>query len=171
MDAAATLVQVLGSSQASAEVYSAVADVSTLAKVAAAAKNKAQVIRLAMKLRSTNRSIQSLLDLVRDVESGKRSLATEVEPVSPQQLQNIVDNLDHVTRMIDYLYEMTRRVGLTNNSLTAAGLRTFHGYGEPLKDLVDWLDALSKPEQLNEVFERAKREREQGEVVNLAKVE
>jgi len=83
----------------------------------------------------------------------------------------VVDNLDHVTRMIDYLSEMMRRAGLANNSLTAGSLLKFQGYSEPLKDLVDWLDALAKREQLDAIFERAKRERERGEVVDLAQIE
>jgi len=175
MDAAATVMQVLGSPRASAEVYGAVADVSVVAelsaKIAAVAKNKAQVIRLAVKLRSANRSIQGLLNLVHEAEAGRRPLATEREPVSPQQFQNVVDNLDHVTRMIDYLSEMMRRAGLANNSLTAGSLLKFQGYSEPLKDLVDWLDALAKREQLDAIFERARRERERGEVVDLAQIE
>lgn len=171
MDTAATLVQAFGSSEASAEVYATVADVSTLAKLAAAAKNRAQVLQIAMKLRTTNRNIQKLLDLLREVESGKKPLVSKDERIYPQQFQNVVDNLDHVTRMIDYLYEMMRRARLTNNSLTATGLRTLHSYNEPLKDLVDWLDALAKTEQIEAIFGRAKRERKRGELFALARNE
>jgi len=171
MDAASAIVQGLGSPEASVEIYDAVAGVSNVAKLAAAAKNKVQVMRMAMVLRRTNRSLKNFFDLVDDVQSGKRRIEPTAEPVTPQQLQNMVDNLEHISRMIDFLYESMRRAGLTNNSLTAAGLKTLNGYGEPLRDLVDWLDALSKPEFLKSVFERAKQERERGELFDLAKVE
>lgn len=171
MDAASAIVRGLGSPEASVEIYDAVASVTSVAKLAAAARNKVQVMRIAMGLRRTNRSLKSLLDLVDDVQSGKRPIDPNTEPVSPQRFQNIVDNLEHVSRMIDFLYESMRRAGLTNNSLTASGLKTFKGYSEPMKDLVDWLDALSKPEYLKSVFDRAKQERERGELVDLTEVE
>lgn len=167
---AATLVQVLASPQASGEIYDTVADVSGLAKLAELAKNKLQVMMMAAKLRTLNRSVKKLLDLVDDVQSGK-ALVTEVESVSPQRLQNIVNNLDYLARMIDYLYEMARRAGLTNNSLTASGLATLRAYNEPLKDLVDWVDALSNPEQIESIFDRATRERKSREFVDLTRVE
>ncbi len=171
MDTAATLVQVLGSSEASVEVYGTVADVSALAKLAAAAKNRAQVIQIAVKLRTANRSIEKLLELVREVESGKKLPVSKGEPMSSRQFQNVVDSLDYLTRMIDYLCEMMRRAGLTNNSLTANGVRTLHSYSEPLKDLFDWLDTLAKPEKIEAIFDRAKRERKRGELFDLARTE
>lgn len=170
MGTAATLVQVLGSSEASAEVYGTVADVSMLAKLAAA-KSKAQVLHIALRLRTTNQNIRKLLDLVHEVESGKRPIVLKHERVSPEQFQNVVENLDHLTRMVDFLYEMMQRARLTNNSLTASSLNTLHGYVEPLRDLVDWMDALAKPAELEAIFNRAKQEKERGDLVDLARIE
>jgi hypothetical protein len=171
MDAAATIVQGLVSAEASVEIYDAVASVSTVGKLAAAARNKLHVTRIAMSLRRANRSLKSLLDLVDDVQSGKRLMKEASEPVSLQQIQNTIENLDHICRTIDFLYESMRRVGLTNNSLVAGALNSFKAYSEPLKDLVDWLDVLSKPEYFKSVFDRAKLERERGELVDLAEIE
>jgi hypothetical protein len=171
MDAASAIVQGLGSPEASVEIYDAAAGVSTVARLAAAARSKLQVMRIATGLRRTNRSLKNLFDLVDDIQSGKRRIELAAESVTPQQLQNVVENLEHIARMIDFLCESMRGAGLTNNSLTAAGLQTLNGYGEPLRDLVDWLDALSKPEFLKSVFERAKEEKERGALVDLAKIE
>ena len=38
---------------------------------------------------------------------------------------------------------------------------------EILKDLIDWLDLLSKPEYVKSILDRAKQEREQSELFDL----
>lgn len=70
-------------------------------------------------------------------------------------------------RSIDYIHEAMRRVGLTNNSLTAGSLRELLNQREGVLDLVDWIDATRNDQENAAVFDRARRERELGQTVDL----
>lgn len=156
----------LASEEFSGEVYEAL---SVTAKLAAFAARRVNVMRIAGGLYKTNRLIKSLLDLVDDSITGKRKLVEK--EITLQDVQRIADNLDHLARMIEYLYESLRRARLTNNSLVAGPLVTLRSAIEPLKDIADWADASAKPQELQSILARAKAERERGEVYELKRVE
>jgi hypothetical protein len=101
---------------------------------------------------------------------GKIQVEPASDPVTPQQVEGMVDNLDMIARMIDTTHESMRRVGLTNNSLTAGSLASLVQRREGILDLADWFDASLKTEEAAAIFARANRERELGQVVDLNQV-
>jgi len=141
-----------------------------ISALAAAVKRRANVISLAWNLRKADKTIRDLLERVYGIMEGKIQVEPASEPVTPQQIEGMVDNLDMIARMIDTTHESMRRVGLTNNSLTAGSLASLVQRREGILDLADWFDASLKTEEAAAVFARANRERELGQVVDLNQV-
>lgn len=168
MTNAAAAINSLGSSDLNVQVYDTVSAAAALAK---AASDRAKVLSIAYNLVKLNRSFRSLFDQVDDVLTGKRPVDPQAEPMTPQRLQEMIDSLSHVCRMVDYFYESMRRARLTNNSLTAGSMRNLQLNSERLKDFVDWLDAVAKPDDLDSIFNRAKQERDHGELYDLSRAE
>jgi hypothetical protein len=75
-----------------------------------------------------------------------------------------------IARNIDYIHESGRRVGLTNNSLTAGSLKSLVERREGILDVADWLDASLKTDENAAILARARRERESGQTVDLDQV-
>jgi hypothetical protein len=167
MSAASAVVQSLNSDEFSTELYDSVSLAAALAKIVT---SRAQVFRMANSLRKTSRSVQKVLDLVNDVLTGKRKIEAELKDESPRRIQDAIDGLDHISRMLDYACEGMSRARLTNNSLTAGTIATLRKQNEELKDIVDWLDAFSKKEELKTIFDRARSERDSGDLIDLTQV-
>jgi hypothetical protein len=143
----------------------------TASKVAAAAKNRAHTWRLAGILWSMNRDLANLVDGVHKILSGETvAPAPKQESNTPQEMRTTADNLEHITRTIDYILELSRRARLTNNSLTAGSLNSLSRYNEELRDFADWIETLSDPKYSANAFDRAKREKEAGEIYDLSRV-
>lgn len=167
MSVSAAVVEALGSPEFQNDLYGTV---SMTARLAAAIKNRANVMRLSMHLRGVNKDINSLLGKVDDILAGRLTVKAE-EEATPQKLQETADNVDYLVRVLEYQFEAMRRAGLTNNSLTAGVLRTFHSNLDPLKDLADWIDLLAKPQEMESVLARAQAEIQRGEIYELRRVE
>lgn len=150
-----------------AEVYGALWAAS---RVAASIKHRANVLRIAYRLRELNRTLTSFFDTVHATMEGKKPADPDAPPLTPERLRSTADNLEHLNRIIEYVYETMRRVGLTNNSLTAGSLRSIHKHGEELLDLAEWFELTATPEQAKFLFDRAEHESKQGEVYDLSQV-
>jgi hypothetical protein len=148
----------------------ALESLSEISALAAAVKRRANVISLAWNLRKADKTIRDLLERVYGIMEGKIRVEPASDPVTPQQVEGMVDNLDMIARMIDSTHESMRRVGLTNNSLTAGSLASLVQRREGILDLADWFDASLKTEEASAIFARANRERELGQVVDLNQV-
>jgi hypothetical protein len=166
MTTATAIISNLTSDEFSGDVYEAL---SVTAQVAAFVTRRANVIRISHGLYKTNKLVKSLLDLVDDAISGKRELVEK--QTTRQDVQRVAENLDHLVRTIEYLYESLRRAQLTNNSIVAGPLATLHSAIEPLKDIADWADLSAKPQELASILARAKVERERGEMYEMKRVE
>jgi hypothetical protein len=151
-----------------AQVYGVL---SVASQLAADVKNKANRVRLAVWLFNFDRKLAAFLDEVHALVEGKKTVPSGGEPVTPETLKVTAENLAHGARIIDYIYEQSRRAGLTNSTLTAASLRSLRKHNEELIDLVDWLVQLAEPKPVNEAFARAALEKESGEVYDLSQVD
>jgi hypothetical protein len=80
------------------------------------------------------------------------------------------DKLLKLSRDIDYVYESLRRVGLTNNSLTAGNLAKFRGYREQVEDLADWFELSAQSDEVKAIFDRTSAERARGEIFDLERI-
>ncbi len=168
MSAAETVISNLGTYNWNAKVYDTLALASRLA---AAVKNRGNTIRIAYHLRELNGSLERLIDLINRSMRGESKAAPNSEPVTSQTLRSNADNFEQMYRTLDYILECSRRAGLTNNSLTASSVRSLQRHVDPIANLADWFDLASQPEAVGRIFERARKEREHGELTDLAEVE
>jgi len=143
---------------------------SSVSSLAAVARSRANVLRVASSLYTMNRSLTKFLELTHAIMSGKKSVPAPKEPPSPETMKTTADNLEHAYRMIQYVGELSKRAQLTNNSLTAGSLRSLGRHADELLDFADWLEAVANPKEYKGAFERAKRERDMGEVYDLSQV-
>jgi hypothetical protein len=150
-----------------AQVYGAL---SVASRVAATVKNRANVLRIAYHLHGLNKTLTNFFETVHATMEGKKPVDPSAKPVTPERLRSIADNLEHLHRIIEYVYESLRRAGLTNNSLTAGSLQSIRKYGEELLSLADWFELMSEPQQVKAIFDRAEQESERGEIHDLNQV-
>ena len=109
--------------------------------------------------------------IVNEAMEGKRNAGPNADPVTAQTLRSSADNLEQMYRTLDYIVEGARRAGLSNNSLTAGSVSGLQRNLDAIASLADWLDLAAQPDAVNGIFERAKQERERGELIDLAKTE
>lgn len=145
---------------------------SAASRVAATVKNRANVIKLAYHLRNLNKLVTEMVENVNAGMEGKLPApSTNESPMTPRQIREQADRFEHLHRMLEYIYESLRRAGLTNNSLTAGSLLSIHRQTATVADFADWLDLASQSDQVDSLFNRAKQEKERGELIDLAQVE
>jgi hypothetical protein len=168
MATAATVIQSLETYEWNTQLYGVL---SVASRLAVAVKKKGHVLRLSLAFRKANHCLESMFEKVRMVMDGKIPVNPNTEPVTPQVIRRTYDTLIHLHQTMKYISESCERAGLGNNSLTASALRKFHIHQEAILDLADWFEVASEPEQIIQIFDRAKREIEQGDVFDLDSVE
>lgn len=170
MSVAETVISSLGAYNWNARVYDTLALAS---KIAAAVKNRGNVIRIAYHLRELNKALEKLIELVNSAMKGELKTVPNglAEQVTPQMLRSTADNFEQIYHTLDYIVEGSRRAGLTNNSLTASSVRGLQRTIEPIANLADWFDLASQPEAVGRIFEKAQGERARGELTDLAEVD
>jgi hypothetical protein len=167
MATVANFLTVIGADEWDTRVYGALYTASSLSL---AIRTRANTLRLAYSFHKVDKMLAEMLSNVYDEVEGKRP-ASDAEPVTPQRIQEAGDNLARLARMLEYLYEQSKRAGLTNNSLTAGSLNGIQKRVDEVKDLADWFDTAAHPEEVDAIFARAKQERERGELFDLPQVE
>jgi hypothetical protein len=168
MSTAATVISNLGTHNWNARVYDTLALASRLA---AAVKNKGNVLRIAYRLRDLNKTVAEFVGVVNSAMNGELKPNPNAETITPETLRSNADNFEQLYRTLDYIVEASRRAGLTNNSLTSASVRGLQKNLDAIGNLADWFDLASQPEVINQIFETAKQERERGDLIDLARVD
>jgi len=168
MSTAATVIGSLGTHNWNARVYDTLALASRLA---AAVKNKGNVLRIAYHLRDLNKTVAKFVGVVDSAMKGELKPNPNAETITPETLRSNADNFEQLYRTLDYIVEASRRAGLTNNSLTSASVRGLQKNLDAIGNLADWFDLASQPEAVNQIFETAKQERERGDLIDLARVD
>jgi hypothetical protein len=161
------VINAFDASDIEAKSFDALSLASSLAK---ATKNRAHTLRIAYSLFSLNRNLIGFLNETHAIMDGKKKVAPPTESVTPQRMKTVADNLEHIYRIIEYIYESAKRARLTNNSLTAGSLNSLRRHGEELLDIADWLELMADPKQFKDAFERAEQEKELGETYDLSQV-
>lgn len=164
MSAPATVLNAVGTFDWNTRIYGTLTAVSRLA---GNIKNRANVLKLAYQLHDANRHLNEFFEIVNAAMEGKIPARPNEPLPTPQRLCATADNLEQLYRTLDYVCESWRRVGLMNNSLTAGSLRSLHRHAEAIANLADWFDLVSQPQNVTEIFDKAERERERGELVDL----
>ncbi|HTZ97607.1 MAG TPA: hypothetical protein VMB18_14495 [Terriglobales bacterium] len=161
------VLKTFGSPDVESRVYGVLSDASGLA---AHARNHTNILRIAVRLYNLNRSLILFLNQVHDILEGRKKPVTTGEPPTPEQLKATADSMEHVYRIIDYIYESGRCARLTNNRLTAGSLHSLKKHSEELLDLADWLETTLNAKYNNAAFTRASQEKESGDIYDLSEV-
>ena len=138
--------------------------------LAAAVRRGAKSASIARKLWKVEAEVKKMLARTNGIIEGKIKTKPAAEPVSKAQIETLIDTLDMLARTIDDTQEAGKRLGLTNNSLTAGSLRSLNSHREGILDLADWLDANLNSSENEKIFNRARQEREKGQVFDLDQV-
>lgn len=168
MSTAATVISNLGTHNWNARVYDTLALASRLA---AAVKNRSNVLRIAYSLHDLNKTVEQFIDTVNSAMNGELKPNPTAEAVTPETLRSNADNFENLYRTLEYILEGSRRAGLTNNSLTAASVRGLQKHLDAIGNLADWFDLASQPEEVGKIFDRAKQEKERGDLIDLARID
>jgi len=165
----ATAVAVLssfGSDQWDAETY---AVLSLAARLSSLVKTRSQAIRLAYQMWRLNSMLAGFFEAVSNVFEGRVSPSTT--PVTPEQIEDSIRTLRKMHAALETLYEAAKRSQLTNHSLIAMPLRSMHTYSDEILELAELLELCQAPEQVQAIFDRSSKEREQGDIYDLAQIE
>src|SRR5438105_1890154 len=90
-------------------------NLSLAARLAAGVKDRANSFRFSMWLNSFDRKTTTFLETMHAMIEGRKKVpapAKDAEPATPERLRATADNLEHMARIIDYIYESGRRAQL-----------------------------------------------------------
>jgi len=141
--------------------------ISVLSGLASQIKNKANVVRFAIAIRKANRAFRDLFAAVYPAMEGKASSKRKGVDVPPKRVEEILENLLYLSRVVEYVHMYSRRAGLTNNSLTSLPVAELQKHSEDLQSLVDWLHLVSQREAVASIFDRGKSEIASGQLFSL----
>jgi len=164
------VINAFGTARLESEVYD---NLSLAARLASAVKSGTSRIRVALWLRDFDRKLINFLEGFHAIMEGRKAAPAskaDDEPPTPQRIRTTADNIEHMYRIIDTIYESARRARLTNFSLTAGSLQSLKHNSEELLDIAEWLETFVDPKHYNAAFERAEREKEAGELYDLSHV-
>jgi hypothetical protein len=161
------VIQSFESFEWNADVYGTM---SSFSRLALHVQKKANVLALAFAFHKANRQLQMLFDKVQAAMEGKLPANPNEEPVTEKRMQQTVDTLMHLYRIMDYVHETSRRAGLANNSLTASGLRKMRLHSEEILNLVDWMELTMQKDEVQAIFDRSHREKESGDLFDIEQV-
>ena len=165
MTADVAVLKNFGSDHWNAEIYGSLSVASTIASLV---KNRTQTVRLAYFLHKLNTRLKSFFN---DLHEAIEHPPATTEPVTPEAFQKAITTVKELSIQLCSIYEGSKRARLTNNSFLAGSLSRLHTYSEDLSELAEWLEMLRSPESIEAVFDRAKKEQEQGDVFDLSQVD
>jgi hypothetical protein len=153
----------VGSDTWNAEVYSSLAFASRLA---AAVKQRQVVYKLSFFFWRMNERLDSLFSEIYSILE-KNQIAPD-QAIEPKAIENAIDQLMHMHRILDSIYTAAKRSRLENNTITAGGVRRLYRNNERLLELAGWLSDILHSEELEPIFDSARAEHDRGETVSLA---
>jgi len=147
-----------------ADVYGAMALASRLSSLV---KNRAATVKLAYDLRRLNSTLYRFFDEIHKVvERGM----PKGRGVTPERILEASETLLKLHDALDRFYELCRHARLTNNSLMAGTLKSINDYNDEVLELSDLLKLSLQPEVIQSIYNRAKAEKERGDIFDLSEV-
>ena len=163
-----TALAVFGSDKWNAQVYDSLSFASRIAYVV---KDRAQILNLAINLRRMVGKLEANLETLNLVIEGKVSPQSS-EPTPPQQIQEAIDTLQKLSRVLSSIYEAAKRKRLTNNSLIAGPLSRLNKLSDDLSGIAEWAEmAFLHQQAVEDIFNRSRNEKEQGDIYDLSQVD
>ena len=129
-------------------------------------------MRLAWSLNQFANKLSSMVDGVYQAAEKAEKKPVSSSPSTPEQIESALRSLEYIHDAAKRLYVTGKTMGLTNSSLTAGPLRIVQRRAEELTDIEDWLRAALaySPAELDEIYSKARKDLEHGEVCDLSQV-
>ena len=94
----------------------------------------------------------------------------KAEAVRPGEVQEALQALEKLHRVLARLLHISKGARLTNNSLMAQSLHNIANWNEEVAELIEVIQLSLHAEVPEVLYQRAKTERERGEVFDLSEV-
>jgi len=135
-------------------------------------KDRTQTLYLAYHLRRLNNRLEGFFGQVYEMIEGKRPVPEPDEPPTPENTQDAIKALHQLHGVLSRILNLAKCRRLTNYSLLSAQVRMLARLEEEAGELADWFEmAVLQQEQTKDVFDRARAEKEQGDVYDLSQIE
>lgn len=136
-------------------------------RLSALVKNRAAVFKLVYHIRRLDSTLGSLFEEIQ--KAMKKGVSKGVAP-RPENVAEALQSLKKLHRILDKFDNACKVARLTNNSLMAGHIYSINKYNDEILELIELIQLSQQPEVVNSIYDRAKREREQGEVFDLSEV-
>jgi hypothetical protein len=151
-----------------AEIYGSLLIASQLA---AMFRTRAQTLKLIWFLRQLNRKLNDMLAHIYAAMEGKPIPLVAPDGLTEEQrIVKVWHSLRELHRVLDRVYQAGRRAGWINSTFTATTFVTLRKHDEAVLDLIQWVETLREPQELEALFERAAREARTEDAFDLSTV-
>jgi len=154
----------VGKDQWNASVYGSL---SVASRIASAVRDRSRAFQVALLLRKQNKQLAEFLEGVHLRIEGKIPVEPSAEPLSHEKAENALRSLRELSAQLFGIYQEAKAKRLTNHSLLAGGLSRIRIYSEDIAELADWLEGALDPKAVEDVFERARKETEEGNIFDI----
>jgi hypothetical protein len=147
-----------------ADIYGVMSLASRLSSLV---KDRAATVKVAYHIRRLDSSLAKLFTEIRKaIEEG----TPKGHGVTLEHIVEISESLGKLHEILDKFHEACRRSRLTNNSLVAGSIKSINNYKDEVLELSELLDLSRQPEVVKSIYNRAKAEKERGELFDLSEV-
>ncbi len=147
-----------------ADIYGAV---SLAFRLSSLVKDRAATVKLAYHIRRLDSVLSNFfVEIHKAIEKGM----PKGREVTPENIAEACESLYKLHSILEKFHEACKRARLTNNSLMAGAIRSINNYNDEVLELSDLLKLSLQPEVIKSIYNRAKIERERGEIFDLSEV-
>lgn len=136
-------------------------------RLSALVKDRVAVVKLAYHIRRLDSTLSNFfVEIRKAVEKGM----PKGRDVTPKNIAKACESLDKLHDILDKFHEVCKRARLTNNSLMAGTINSINNYNDEILELSQLLKLSLHPEVIKSIYNRAKAEKERGEIFDLSEV-
>ena len=123
-----------------------------------------KIVSISMDVWKLDRQLKNFVEgIYRDIEA----VEPPSEPVSEVKVREAISLLKNLHETIERMYEKAKAIGLTNRTLVGAGLNSVRVRADEILDFAESVE-LSLDPAVDSVFDRAMRDLESGQALDLS---
>jgi hypothetical protein len=147
-----------------ADIYGAM---SLALRLSSLVRDRAAALKLAYNIRRLDLILSNMFtEIHKAIEKGM----PKGRDVTPESIAEACESLHKLHGLLEKFLEACKRARLTNNSLMAGAIRNINNYNDEILELSDLLKLSLQPEVVKSIYNRAKAEKERGEIFDLSEV-
>jgi hypothetical protein len=136
-------------------------------RLSALVKNRAAAIKLVYHIRHLDSILEKFF---KDIHNAMKKGVPKALDSSPERIAEAAQSLRKLHAILNKFHQACKIARLTNNSLMAGHIHNINSYNEEVLELIELLDLSLHREVIDSIYNRAKRERESGEIFDLSEV-